>query len=153
MVKPTTSHIVLCLSLSQKWCIRQLDVTTTFLNDDIQEEVNMTPTNRVCESWIFSPCLQVKKVTYGLKQAYRVWYLKMSECLSMFSFHGSNADFSIMIFDKNGDFIVSLIYIDDIIVKGNNHTLIDALIVKPSSMFSLWWVKCFPQGGSYLYCR
>lgn len=42
IVKPITIWVVLILSLSQQWKIRQSDVNTTFLNGDIQEEVYMT---------------------------------------------------------------------------------------------------------------
>lgn len=38
MMKPTTICIVLNLVLSKKWCIHQVDVNSTFLNGDIQEE-------------------------------------------------------------------------------------------------------------------
>ena len=41
VVKPTTILLVLCLALSHKWPLRQLDINNAFLHGSLTEEVFM----------------------------------------------------------------------------------------------------------------
>ena len=55
----------------------QMDVKTTFLNGDLEENVYMTqPKGFVMEGKECIEC-RLKKYIYGLKQASRQWYLKL----------------------------------------------------------------------------
>ena len=41
VVKPTTIHIILTITLSKQWPIHQIDINNAFLYDDLQESVYM----------------------------------------------------------------------------------------------------------------
>jgi hypothetical protein len=61
-----------------------MDVKTTFLNDDLYENVYMAqPKGFVVEEKENMGC-RLKKSIYGLKQASRQWYLKFDETIKKF---------------------------------------------------------------------
>ena len=53
----------------------QIDVKTTFLNGDLEEEVYMKQPERFSSSNCEHLVCKFKKSIYGLKQASRQWYL------------------------------------------------------------------------------
>lgn len=57
--------------------------------------------------------------------------------MSAFGLKGSNSDASTMIYSYKGYFFIFLIYVDDIIVTGNNVELIEQIIKKLNKAFSL----------------
>ncbi|KAL3634075.1 hypothetical protein CASFOL_021129 [Castilleja foliolosa] len=135
VVKPTTIRIILTLALSYSWNIRQLDVTNAFLNGDLSEVIYMKQPkgfekdgNLVCK---------LNKALYGLKQASRAWYMKVKSTLSSLGFKNSKADCSLFFFNQNGIQIFILIYVDDILVTGNNDRLIHKLVEKLQGHFSI----------------
>lgn len=104
VVKQTTIRLVISLSLSLKWNLRQLDVKNAFLHGHLKETIYMdqllgfvnpaTP-NHVC---------LLKKSLYGLKQAPRAWFDRLSTFLLHLGFLCSKADSSLFIFkNKHSD--------------------------------------------------
>ncbi|PKI41937.1 hypothetical protein CRG98_037687 [Punica granatum] len=69
--------------------------------------------NKVC-------CLQ--KSLYGLRQASRNWFAKFSIALKSYGFIQSSADYSLFTFNKDGIILVVLVYVDDLILTGNDIT-------------------------------
>ena len=69
-----------------------------------------------------SVCKLVKSL-YGLKQAPRAWYEKLKSALKQWGFVNSKADTSLFIFRKNGCVLLLLVYVDDILLTGNNNKL------------------------------
>ena len=63
-----------------------MDVKTTFLNGDLEEEIYMKQPEgfsyRECENLV----CKLKKSIYGLKQASRKWYYKFHGVISSFGF-------------------------------------------------------------------
>ncbi|CAM8882756.1 unnamed protein product [Rhodiola kirilowii] len=81
-------------------------------------------------------CL-LKKAIYGLKQAPRAWFQRFSSFLLKLGFSCSRADTSLFIFHQQSNLIYLLIYVDDIIVTGNNSSLIDGFTRKLHSEFAI----------------
>ena len=66
--------------------LHQIDVKTTFLNGDLEENVYMAqPKGFVMEGKERLGC-RLKKSIYGLKQASRWWYLKFDQTIKNFGF-------------------------------------------------------------------
>lgn len=65
---------------------------------------------------------KLNKSIYGLKQASRQWYSKLSDLLISLGYVHSNADHSLFTKLYGYDFIILLVYLDDIVLSGNNHT-------------------------------
>jgi hypothetical protein len=62
----------------------------------------------------------LKKTFYGLKQAPRAWSDKMGQYLVTSGFQTSNVKFSLYVKNTNRGIIVIVIYVDDMIIRGDN---------------------------------
>ena len=80
---------------------------------------------------------KLHKAIYGLRQAPRAWFSHLSQRLLALGFHGSKSDTSLFIQNSSTDLIFFLIYVDDIIVIGNNRNSIARLIQALQADFAL----------------
>jgi hypothetical protein len=119
VAKLTTVRTVIALASIKNWHIHQLDVNNAFLHGDLQEDVYMivpqgvTPTkpNQVCK---------LMKSLYGLKQASRKWYEKLTSLLLQHQYTQSNSDHSLFIKQTANSFTIILVYVDDVIIDGTS---------------------------------
>ncbi|GKC89966.1 ribonuclease H-like domain-containing protein [Tanacetum coccineum] len=63
---------------------------------------------------------KLKKYLYGLKQAPRQWNAKLTQTLIECGFKQSKSGYSLFTKSENGNFLALFVYVDDIIVTGNN---------------------------------
>ncbi|CAA7059938.1 unnamed protein product [Microthlaspi erraticum] len=102
------------------WEVTQMDVKNAFLHGDLTEVVYMKqPAGFVDKSRPDHVCL-LHKAIYGLKQAPRAWFDKFSSYLLEFGFICSIKDPSLFVYSRNKDVIMLLLYVDDMIITGNN---------------------------------
>lgn len=96
-----------------------MDVHNAFLHGNLEEEVYMkmpqgfygdSPT-KVCK---------LRKSLYGLKQAPRCWFAKLTSALKKFGFKQSYSDYSLFTYIKGGRSLRVLIYVDDLIIAGDD---------------------------------
>lgn len=66
----------------------------------------------------------LKKTLYGLKQVSRTWYNIIDEFLSKLGFVKSLSESILYIKGDYYNFIVIFLYVDDLLVMGNNRELI-----------------------------
>ena len=124
VIHDTTFHMVLCFKIIYKLHKRQFDVETAFLYGDLEEELYMEfpegyeeylleKKGAIFESKHY--CLLLKKALYGLVQAARQWWKKITEVLNKIGFVSSKADPCLFVKAGNGKeppaFIV--LYVDD----------------------------------------
>ncbi|GKE24984.1 ribonuclease H-like domain-containing protein, partial [Tanacetum coccineum] len=88
--------------------VRYLDETVYM---DLLEGFYSSDDKRVCK---------LKKSLYGLKQAPRQWNAKLTQTLVECGFKQSKSDYSLFTKSEKGNFLALLVYVDDIIVTGNN---------------------------------
>ena len=63
---------------------------------------------------------KLHKSLYGLKQASRQWFIKLSIALKDAGFHQSWSDYSLFVRSRQGNCIALLVYVDDVILAENN---------------------------------
>ncbi|KAD1423641.1 hypothetical protein E3N88_42846 [Mikania micrantha] len=137
VVKSTTIRVVLSIAMAQWWSLRQLDVQNAFLHGDLKETVYMTqPQGFVDPTRPDHLCL-LHKSLYGLKQAPRAWFQCLTSALIALSFLESKTDPSLFIYSRHGTLLYMLVYVDDIILTGNNNQAIKKVAPSPSRSFAI----------------
>jgi hypothetical protein len=80
---------------------------------------------------------KLRKAIYGLKQAPRAWYHELRNFLHASGFSNSLADTSLFVFHQQSHLIYLLVYVDDIIVTGDNQHAVNQFIQRLAARFSL----------------
>lgn len=128
---------ILAVAIQQGWVIKQLDVNNAFLHGDLHEEAYMSlppgydtslPPNFVCK---------LTKSLYGLKQANRQWFAKLTSFLLTIGFKQCYTDTSLFTYNQNGIFTALLVYVDDILVVGNHKSHITTIKIQLDKQFSI----------------
>ncbi|GJY12933.1 uncharacterized mitochondrial protein-like protein [Tanacetum coccineum] len=120
------------------WYIAQLNINNAFLHGDLHEEVYMTlPQGYKPPTSIPNPVCKLQKSLYGLKQANRQWFTKLTTFLTELGFTQSYADTSLLTYKKDADFLALVIYVDDILLARNNTTLINHFKQQLDSKFNI----------------
>ncbi|CAI7883738.1 unnamed protein product [Closterium sp. NIES-53] len=121
--KGTTLRVMLGMAANRGWRIKQMDITTAFLNGIILEELYMLQpeglddrSGRVC---------RLKKAIYGLKQAPRAWYHKLEETLLAGGLKKSECDHSLFLLQEKEQFLMLLVYVDDILLLSESYAMIE----------------------------
>ena len=135
MAKITKVRVLLALAASKSWKLWQMDVKNAFLHGELDREIYMmqprgfestTHPNYVCK---------LKKVLYGLKQAPRAWYGKITEFLLQSGYSIATADSSLFVKNKNEKLAIVLVYVDDLIITGDDEKEISQTKVNLSVRF------------------
>ena len=82
-------RILLSIVASLSYEIRQINVKTAFLNDDLEEEMYMSQLDGFIQKGHDQKVYKLLKSIYGLKQASRFWNLKFDETIKSYSFQQS----------------------------------------------------------------
>ncbi|KAM1687292.1 hypothetical protein ACFX2K_035287 [Malus domestica] len=122
-----TVRVLLSVAINNAWPLFQMDVNNAFLHGDLEEEVYMKlPSSHPRENEPNKVC-RLHKAIYGLKQSPRAWYSKLSSVLEVAGFKRSHADSSLFVQSSIAGKLVVLIYVDDLIIIGDNISEIKTL--------------------------
>ncbi|KAM1277315.1 hypothetical protein ACFX13_030432 [Malus domestica] len=137
VVTHSTIRLIIAMDVHFSWPIRQLDVQNAFLHGSISDEVYMKqPIGFVDPQYPTHVC-KLRRSLYGLKQAPRAWFQCFSNHLEHLGFVASQADSSLFVYCHGLIRIYLLIYVDDILITGNNIQCINTLIKDMGSVFSM----------------
>lgn len=138
IAKGVTVKAVFVIASSKTWSVYQLDINNAFLHGDLDEEVYMD----IPLGYKLSPnssnlvCKLIKSL-YGLRQASRQWNTKLAAFLIDFGFTQSLADYSLFTYKKDSLFTVAVVYVDDILLTGDNISIINDLKAALHDEFSI----------------
>jgi hypothetical protein len=109
----------LAFACYKKFKLYQMDVKSTFLNGDLEEEVYVEqPEGFLLTDKKYYVC-QLKKAMYGLKQAPRAWYYRLDKYLHRQGFKNGTTDRNLYINIEGNDLLIIVVYVDDIIFGSN----------------------------------
>ncbi|KAM1382347.1 hypothetical protein ACFX2F_034822 [Malus domestica] len=137
VVKPTTIRIVLHLAVTHGWPIRQLDVNNAFLHGTIHENVYMVQPPGFVDSNHPSHVCKLRKALYGLKQVPRAWYKELHSFLLSHGFVNAISDASLFLLKNGTAVIYFLVYVDDLLITGNDSSLVAKFIQLLATRFSV----------------
>ncbi|CAI7857145.1 unnamed protein product [Closterium sp. NIES-54] len=144
VVKPTTLRTLLAGAAIKGWVVKQMDVTTAFLNGDLEEEIFMAQPEGFDDG--SGRVLRLKKALYGLKQAPRQWYLKLRGVLEEIGFTPSTADHSLFMLGEGEQRSFMVVYVDDILIFSPSSDLVKEVMLKLQDKF-----KCKALGDVSFY--
>lgn len=122
----TTICLLLSIVATKNWFLHHLDIQTAFLHGDLDEEVylkipsgfKVLSKNLVCK---------LKRFIYGLKQANMQWNYKLTTTLTSLDFLQSESGYSLFTKKTGVSFTVVLVYVDGLVIAGNNMNEINNL--------------------------
>lgn len=124
-------RILLAVAAFRDWEIHQVDVKTAYLEGDLPEDVYM----RTPEGIKGGKFVKLKKSLYGLKQSGKVWYEKLDLQLKNLGFRRSSSDPCIYVHNEN--VIVIGVYVDDLVICGQEITEVNKIKGQLSSKFPI----------------
>ncbi|GMJ10230.1 hypothetical protein HRI_004692200 [Hibiscus trionum] len=120
VAKMTSFKLLLALAAMNDWHLLQLDVHNAFLNGTLTEEVYMKLPLGYSSSVEPNSVCRLNKSIYGLKQAFRQWFITFSQVVLKFGFVQSPSDHSLFTKGSGDNFIALLVYVDDIVLAGKD---------------------------------
>lgn len=128
VVKMSSIRVVLGLATSLDLKIEQMDVKTAFLHGDLEEEIYMEHPEGFKVKGKKDYVCRLKKSLYGLKQAPRQWYKKFESIMEEQGYKKTTSDHYVFVQKfSDGNFIILLLYIDNMLIVGMNSSRIDRL--------------------------
>jgi hypothetical protein len=133
VTKMSTVRILISCAANFGRPLHQLDVKNAFLHGDLQEEVYMEippdeTTEKVC---------RLKKSLYGLKQSPRAWFNRFRRALCDMGYKQCNGDHTVFYRHSRRQIVVLVVYVDDIILTGDDEEEIKPLKKKLSKEFEV----------------
>lgn len=136
VAKMTTVRMFLEFSAANDWEIHQMDVHNAFLHGDLDEEVYMQlpPGFRTDDK---TKVCRLHKSLYGLRQAPRCWFEKLSNALLEYGFLQESTDYSLFTYVHDDQRLHVLVYVDDLILSGSTPSLVINFKAYLSSKFHM----------------
>jgi hypothetical protein len=121
----TSIRTIISLATSMGWRLHQMDVKTTFLNGEIEEEVYIEQPDGFVIHEKESHVCRLKKALYGLKQAPRAWYARIDGHLMSLGFNKSVVDPNLYYKTVNGESLILVLYVDDLFLTGTESLIVE----------------------------
>ncbi|GJV34584.1 putative ribonuclease H-like domain-containing protein [Tanacetum coccineum] len=100
--------------------VYQMDVKSAFLYGEIEEEVYVTQPKGFEDPYFPKHVYRVVKALYGLHQAPRAWYERLSAFLLQHNYRRGTIDKTLFIKKDSRDILLVQVYVDDIIFGSTN---------------------------------
>ena len=124
--KYSTLRTLLAKVTAEDMEIHQVDIKTAFLHGELEEEIYIEQPEGYEEGPPGTAC-KLNKSLYGLKQAPRAWFSRLNRELEDFGFKASDADPSLFTLHNKANSVYLLVYVDDILIAGDDTTTVNAI--------------------------
>jgi hypothetical protein len=106
---------LLAYACSKNVKLYHMDVKSTFLNGELEEEIYIEQPEGFQLSENTDYVCKLKKALYGLKQGPRAWYSRLDKYLQQSGFKKGSADNNLYIKVSQGNILLIEVYVDNII--------------------------------------
>jgi hypothetical protein len=120
-----TICVLLSLTASCGLLVYQMDVKTTFLNGELEEDIYMTQSDGFIVKGQEDKLCKLMKSMYGLKQAPKQWHEKFDVTLISVGFSVNEADRCVYYRHGEDQRVILCLYVDDILIFGTCHDVIN----------------------------
>jgi hypothetical protein len=109
---------VLALATALDLEVHQMDVSTAFLNGELEEEIYMRQPEGYVDRDPDLVC-KLQRSLYGLKQAARCWNEVMDKYLKSIGYKQSQIDPCIYVKNVDGALVIIVLYVDDVLIAAS----------------------------------
>jgi hypothetical protein len=128
---------VLSIAANYGWYVFQLDVKSAFLHGDLSEDIYVSQPPGY-DNGNKLQVYKLKKALYGLKQAPRAWYSKIEAYFISESFEKCPNEYTLFVkHGKEGEILIVSLYVDDLILTGNNRVMIENFKLSMKKQFAM----------------
>ncbi|KAJ0634467.1 putative RNA-directed DNA polymerase [Helianthus annuus] len=138
VAKIDTIRVLFSIAANKGWPLHQFDVKNVFLHGELNEEVYMDAPPGFNENFKAGETCRLKKSLYGLKQSTRAWFGRFTLVMKKYGFKQSNSDHTLFL-KRRGSLVTCLIiYVDDMILTGNDE---EEMLMLRDKLFSEFEMK------------
>jgi hypothetical protein len=130
-------RIMIAIAAFHDYEIWQLDVKTAFLNGKLDEDVYMIQPQGFEDPNNSEKVCKLEKAIYGLKQASRSWNKRFDEEVKTLGFIQSKEEPCVYKKVSGSHVLFLILYVDDILLMGNNITLMEQTKNSLKTIFSM----------------
>jgi len=130
-------RLLLAFTCMSGFKLFQMDVKSAFLNGIINEEVYVEQPSGFEDHQHPNHLYKLKKALYGIKQAPRQWYERLSSFLLSNGYERGMTDKTFFIKKSNSKIILVQIYVDDIIFGATNDSLCEEFVAAMQGEFEM----------------
>lgn len=120
VAKLTTVRVLLALAANKDWNLWQMDVKNAFLHGELDREIYMVQPIGFQSKDHHEYVCKLRKALYGLKQAPMAWYGKIAEFLTQSGYSVTHVNSSLFVKASEGKLAIVLVYVDDLIITGDD---------------------------------
>ncbi|GJX47589.1 zinc finger, CCHC-type containing protein [Tanacetum coccineum] len=134
----STIKLLIAMALIHNLIIHQMDVKTTFLNGDLDEEVYMNQPQGFIMLGNENKVCKLINSLYGLKQTPKQWHQKFEEVVLSNGYLLNHAEkYVYRKFDETDKGVIICLYVDDMLIFGTDQVQVDLTNEFLSSRFSM----------------
>lgn len=115
-----TVRVLLALAAKKGWEVHHLDVKSAFLNGELQETVYVTQPEGFVKENKEHMVYKLIKALYGLRQAPRAWYTRLSKYLEKLGFTKCPYEHAVYTKREGEEVLIIGVYVDDLLVTGTS---------------------------------
>ena len=113
-------RILLAVAASLDYEIWQMDVKTTFLNGNLEEDIYMQQPEGFIDRGQEHMACKLQRSIYGLKQASRTWNIRLDQAITLYGFEKSPDEPCVYKRIQGTKVVFLVLYVDDILLIGND---------------------------------
>ena len=120
VAKLDTIRVLFSIAANLDWPLHQFDVKNAFLYGELQEKVYMEAPPGFTSGFSENEGCRLRKALYGLKQSPRAWFGRFTSAMKKFDYRQRNSDHTLFLKRRGGRTTCLIIYVDDMIITGDD---------------------------------